>query len=76
MKFTFEERWLARDWIQREKPEKITRRDIHQGTKGRFKKVTEVDPVIDLLIEHGYLRPVTGQTEQRRGRKASQPYDI
>jgi replicative DNA helicase len=63
-------------WLERERPEKPTRRDIHQGTKGRFRTVVSIDPVIELLIQHGYLRPVGGSAEARRGRKASQPYEI
>jgi hypothetical protein len=35
----------------------ITRRDIHRLGSRLFKKADEVDPVLELLVEYGYLKP-------------------
>ena len=64
----------ALDWIiQRDT---FTRRELFTAIyRGRFRKVTELDPVLDLLTAHGVIRhgpnpPATG------GRPASPPYEV
>lgn len=54
----------------------FTRRDVQNGNRSRFPKATDVDPVLAVLIDHGYIRrqpstPVTG-----RGRPASPRFDV
>jgi len=65
-------------WLKRERLEFATRRDIHVGCRGRFRKVTELEPVLTLLEEHNFIRPLdqTAGTETRRGRKASQLFEV
>ena len=36
--------------------------------RGRFRKVTELDPVLDLLIAHGFIRPGPAPTRPAGGR--------
>jgi hypothetical protein len=55
--------------------ESITKRNLHQLCRGRFKKIDELEPVISLLIDHGYLRESTVPTEGA-GRKPSPKYLI
>lgn len=43
-------------WLERERKSKATRREIHQGLRGRFKRVSSLDPALALLVEHGYIR--------------------
>jgi hypothetical protein len=78
-------RWLRREQINflNEQIYSLTKRDIFNGTKGRFKKVTELDPVITLLEEHGFIRPMLrskpeseNNEKSNRGRKASQLYEV
>ena len=64
----------ALDWITRR--DTFTRRELFTAIyRGRFRKVTELDPVLDLLTAHGFIRhgpipPATG------GRPASPPYEV
>jgi Protein of unknown function (DUF3987) len=34
----------------------VSRRDLHRGMQRRFRRAEHLDPVIDLLIRHGFLR--------------------
>ncbi len=37
----------------------LTRRDIFERTKGRFERVALLEPALNLLEQHGYIRKVT-----------------
>jgi replicative DNA helicase len=64
-------------WIEHDRVKVFTRRDAHQAHRARFKTVDEIDPVLDLLESHGYIRPQTQMDQEtRRGRKASQSYEV
>jgi replicative DNA helicase len=67
-------RWLL-DWIDRTGRGQFSRRDAHRATpRGRFPKATDLEPVLRLLEEHGYLRrvdPEPSQDPRGRGRPAS-----
>lgn len=41
-------------WLKARDP--FTRRDVHQANRSRFPKVTDLDPVLELLEAHGYIR--------------------
>jgi putative DNA primase/helicase len=45
-------RWLERNSDGRS----VSRRDLFNGVRGRFKEVEHLDPVIELLEKRGYLR--------------------
>jgi replicative DNA helicase len=64
----------ALDWITRR--DTFTRRELFTAIcRGRFRKVTELDPVLDLLTAHGFIRP--GPTPPATGgRPASPPYQV
>ena len=51
----------------------ITKRNLHQLCRGRFKKVDELEPIITALIDHGYLKESTPPNEGA-GRKPSPTY--
>ena len=64
------------DWITRTRRDTFTRRDLFKAIRGqRFAKVTELDPALTLLTDHGYLRerPTTTST---RGGRPSTAYDV
>ncbi|MGI8838909.1 MAG: DUF3987 domain-containing protein [Pyrinomonadaceae bacterium] len=64
-------------WIERTETPKFTRREAHQAHRARFKTVDEIDPALDLLESHNYIRPQIDRNQERRpGRKASQAYDV
>lgn len=55
-------------WIARKQLVRLTKRDLFEGTKGRFKQVAVLDPVVHLLIELGVtqLAPVYDADGQDR----------
>jgi replicative DNA helicase len=66
-------RWLL-DWISRTDQVQFSRRDAHQAARGRFRKATDLEPVLSLLEEHRYLRrvePEPSRDPHGRGRPAS-----
>lgn len=65
--------WIARTGVTR-----ATRREVFAGVKSaRFRKVTDLDPVLDLLVAHGYLRPgPTPDGGPNGGRPPSPPFDV
>ncbi|HEY6401202.1 MAG TPA: DUF3987 domain-containing protein, partial [Blastocatellia bacterium] len=64
-------------WIEREQIEAFTKREFHFSNRGRFKKVTELEPVLELLEAHGYIRTLARATEPGKpGRKQSQLFKV
>ncbi|MBI3770341.1 MAG: DUF3987 domain-containing protein [Deltaproteobacteria bacterium] len=63
-------------WIERAGIESFTKRDAFQATKGRFKRVSALEPVLQILVEHGYIRAQAPRTHTGPGRPASQRYDV
>jgi hypothetical protein len=64
-------------WIEKTSTREFTRRDAHQAHRSRFKTVDEIDPALDLLESHSYIRPLIEAGDNRRpGRKASQSYAV
>ncbi|MDQ3820446.1 MAG: YfjI family protein, partial [Acidobacteriota bacterium] len=63
-------------WIERTQQSSFTKRDAHQAHKGRFKKVTDIEPALELLEAHGYIRARIDCADRRPGRKSSQVFDV
>ncbi|MGH9839694.1 MAG: YfjI family protein [Blastocatellia bacterium] len=64
-------------FIEKAGVEEITKREIFEKTKGRFKKVDALEPALKVLEAHNYIRPLARATEPgKAGRKASQLYEI
>ena len=63
-------------WIERAEQRSFTKREAHQAHKGRFKKVTDIEPALELLEAHGYIRARVDSTDRRPGRKPSQVFDV
>jgi hypothetical protein len=56
--------------------EQVTRRDLFNASRSRFKRVEDIDPAIRLLIAHNYLREALSQEREGPGRKPSPAYEI
>jgi hypothetical protein len=54
----------------------VSQRDIHYAFRGRFKTAKDVESVIKLLEEHGYLRPVFQPPAQGPGRRPSPRFEV
>jgi hypothetical protein len=63
-------------WIIRQDASTVAKRAIFEGTKGRFKRVAALDPLIALLVEHGYLRGEPQDARPGPGRKATPTYAV
>ncbi len=63
-------------WIEKAAARTFTKRDAHQANKGRFKKVSDLEPALNLLEEHNFIRPQKGSDDGKRGRKPSQVYEV
>jgi replicative DNA helicase len=64
-------------WIERNGVSEFTKREAFQGTKGRFHKVTEMGPALDLLEAHGHIRVKRSGTKDPRGRgRPSVRYEV
>jgi len=61
-------------WIQRNCNGRFTRRDLFEGVKGTFKSVDGVEPGLELLQKHGYIREVDRQLG--KAGRPTQKYDI
>ncbi len=63
--------------IKRLNLQTFTARDLFQKTKGKFANMAELDPVLNLLEDHGYLRKSTNDRQQAKpGRPASVTYQV
>ena len=62
------------DWLRRSELPAFTKREAFNANRGSFTKVPELDPVLVLLQEHGYIRMVDAPTPARPGRPPSPTY--
>ena len=59
-------------WIERSQTERFTKRDLFTAlSRGRFRKAADLDPVLNLLVAHGYLRPAPAPERRGAGRSPS-----
>jgi replicative DNA helicase len=63
-------------WLTKKRETTLTKRDIFEGTKGRFKQVADLEKPLSLLMEHGYLRERTPDSRNGPGRSPSPGFEI
>jgi replicative DNA helicase len=64
-------------WVDRTATERVTRRDLFTALpRGRFPKVDDLDPALEVLEHHGYLRRVEQPRPKGAGRPPSPTYDV
>lgn len=63
-------------WIESRDTREFTKRDLFQGIKGSVPKADDLDPILKVLCDHGYIRPVDMGERGGPGRKPSQRYDV
>lgn len=51
-------------------------RDLHQKVKGRIRTMPELDPVLEALVYHHYLREQEGSPKKVPGRPKGQKYEV
>lgn len=63
-------------WIRRKGLRRFTRREAYQDARRRFKKVEEMDPPLQLLVEHGHIRQEASPPRKGAGRNPSPVYAV
>lgn len=63
-------------WLGRTGSRRVSRRDVFNGMRGRFKKIEDLDPALACLVDHGYLRPVEIAKKAGPGRPPSPEFDV
>jgi hypothetical protein len=63
-------------WIEHKGIELFTKRDVHQGTRGTFRRATDVDAPLAVLVERGFIRPREETSTGGPGRHPSPTYDV
>ena len=66
------------DWIRRNGQPRFAKRDLHRGMQTRFRKAADVDPALEMLTGHGWIRVVEppASSPGRMGRPKSTTYDV
>jgi DNA primase (bacterial type) len=54
------------DWIKSQGKQEFTRRDVYCAMHNQFKKATDTDPSLNLLIEHGYIKETESKRKDQR----------
>src|SRR5262249_28081206 len=64
-------------WLARTRPAAFTRRDAYRAMpRGRVRKGTDLDPALDLLEQHGWIRQRHAPDHRGSGRPPSPVYDV
>jgi hypothetical protein len=66
----------ARKWVESTGDPLFTKQNAWQGTKGKFKKVADLDKALALLTERGFIRPRVEDRKKGPGRKPGGIYEI
>jgi hypothetical protein len=65
------------DWIERTHPTSFTVRELFTTlSRARFRKVSDLAPVLDLLEQHGHVHLAPPPAHPGRGRKPSPTYFV
>lgn len=62
-------------WIERSKQREFTKRDVQRAAGKRFAKADDIDAPLKELVDRGYIRPLSMETEGP-GRKPSPRYEV
>lgn len=63
-------------WLENRGLQCFTKRDAFEGTKGRFSSVSELEPGLEILESHGYIRQQARDEPRGRGRPPSPVYEV
>jgi hypothetical protein len=64
-------------WVRTRALTSFNKRDLHQATRSRFKRVDALEPPLSVLLAHHYIRESTAEERgSRPGRKQSPVYEV
>ncbi len=65
------------DWLEKVGKGEFTKRELFSAvSRSRFKKVGDLDPALDLLEQHGYIRRMPAPERTGPGRRPSPTYEV
>lgn len=67
-------RWVL-DWILRSKRQVFAKRDLHRAAQGRFRRASDLDAPLEVLVERNYIREAKELAARGRGRP-SKVYEV
>lgn len=65
----------ALGWIEEKQLRTFTKRDLYQAIKGTYPKADDLDPILNVLCDHGYIRLVVTEGRSGPGRRPSPTYE-
>jgi replicative DNA helicase len=63
-------------WIEKTGLRSFAKQECYQGCKGTLKRADDLNPVLSLLCDHGYLREIEAPERIGPGRKAASSYEV
>ena len=63
-------------WVHRQGLSNFSKRQLFQDMKGYFKRVSQLEPALAVLEEHGYIRCRLAEPRPGAGRKPSPVYEV
>jgi replicative DNA helicase len=63
-------------WLLKHGHALVSKRDVFNAHRGRFRRVAALDPVLSLLCQHLFLRPCLAEQQPTRGRPSSPVYEV
>lgn len=64
------------DWLEQRAAREFTKRDLFEAIKGTYPKADDLDPMLKLLCDHGYIRLQVTEDRAGPGRKPSPRYEV
>jgi len=53
-------------WIKSQCKQEFTKRDVYCSMHNQFKKANDADPILNILIGHGYIKEVESKRKDQR----------
>jgi len=64
-------------WIKDHQKRRFTRRDVYRALCAEYDQVKHVDPPLDMLVAHGFIRTIEPESRSPfGGRRPSQSYEV
>jgi len=63
-------------WIKGQGGQSFTKREAFHAMRGRFKRVSAMEPALSLLIDHFFIRALLDESDRGPGRKPSPVYEV
>jgi replicative DNA helicase len=65
--------WTVAGWLRRHGRDRFSKRQAHAALRSSFREAVELDPVLELLVEHGYIRELPAPSQ---GGRPSRQFEV